>query len=72
MLNNNILIEILSEYDKGKVNCINLVLMDKSVDDGDIINILYDEYKMNYIPLDVYQQRVLEKRNNKINNLLNE
>ncbi len=72
MLNNNILIEILSEYDKGKVNCINLVLMDKSVDDGDIINILYDEYKMNYIPLDVYQQRVLEKRNELINNLLNE
>ena len=72
MLNNNILIEILSEYDKGKVNCINLVLMDKSVDDGDIINILYDEYKMNYIPLDVYQQRVLEKINELINNLLNE
>ena len=72
MPNNNILIEILSEYDKGKVNCINLVLMDKSVDDGDIINILYDEYKMNYIPLDVYQQRVLEKINELINNLLNE
>lgn len=66
-LNNDIIKEILSEYDKVVINNIDLT---KSVEDKDLLVVDYNAYNQSFILLSEYQKRVSLIRNNKINNLL--
>ena len=65
-LNNDIIKEILSEYDKVVDN----IYLTKSVEDKDLLVVDYNAYNQSFILLSEYQKRVSLIRNNKINNLL--
>ncbi len=71
-LNNDIIKEILSEYDKVVINNIDNIYLTKSVEDKDLLVVDYNAYNQSFILLSEYQKRVSLIRNNKINNLLNE
>lgn len=64
-LNNDIIKEILSEYDKVVINNIDNIYLTK-----DLLVVDYNAYNQSFILLSEYQKRVSLIRNNKINNLL--
>lgn len=68
--NNDILREILSEYDKKPVYHIDKIILTKSVEDKDLLVVNFDTTNQNFILLSEYQKRISDSRNNKISLLL--